>query len=204
MWCKTGCRGGRERGTQGRAGAQAAGTSNPNRTYWKGVRLGAPFPPSGYPSHASLSSSPKYSPRQEQTTPGKNDPGGDGTGRTRGPAMITAGRHGAVPMVSGTNTPPKRGQGAVPYRLMWRLNLVSSSGRLRLPRKHSFNTWRDPHRSAVFPIEDTLNLPNPEGRRDPSCRFLVSRARAHGRFSVDRSHHTISPTKLGPSFPTVK
>ena len=82
MWCKSSWRGGREGGIQGRARAPPTGSANPNRTYLKGGRLGAPLPPPGHPSHAPLASSPMYSPRQEQSTPGKNDPGGDGTGRT--------------------------------------------------------------------------------------------------------------------------
>ena len=68
IWCKTGCRGERVPGVQGRAGAPATGSANPNRTYLKGGRLGAPLPPPGHPSHAPLASSPIYSPRQEQST----------------------------------------------------------------------------------------------------------------------------------------
>jgi hypothetical protein len=126
IWCKTGCRGERVPGVQGRAGAPATGSANPNRTYWKGGRLGAPPPRPGHPSHAPLASSPKCSPRQEQSTPGKNDPGGDGTKGTRGPAITTVGRDAASPMGIRHKTPPQRGQRALPCRLRWRLNRRSS------------------------------------------------------------------------------
>ena len=126
IWRKTGCRGERIPGVQGRAGAPATGLANPNRTYWKGGRLGAPLPPPGHPPHAPLASSPMYSPRQEQSTPGKNDPGGDGTEGTCGPAITTVGRDGASPMGIRHNPPPKRGQRALPCRLRWRLNGRSS------------------------------------------------------------------------------
>ena len=126
IWCKTGCRGERVPGVQGRAGAPATGSANLNRTYWKGGRLGAPLPPPGHPSHAPLASSPMYSPRQEQSTPGKNDPGGDGIEGTRGPATTTVGRDGASPMGIRHRNPPKRGQRALPCRLRWRLNSRSS------------------------------------------------------------------------------